>query len=156
MLNDIVRKGKPFFLSSHKKILLYLSSCRFQWYCQVSCCFFSQKKILRGGGVKWSFYVSILFSRYKKLYCISQVVGLNDVVRKEFFLIFPQQNSTLSLRLWCYMILLDTLFIFLTQKLYCISLVLVLNNIFLKTSYFLLTRKFNCISEVVVLNDIVR
>ena len=116
MLNDIVRKGKPFFLSSHKKILLYLSSCRFQWYCQVSCCFFSQKKILRGGGVKWSFYVSILFSRYKKLYCISQVVGLNDVVRKEFFFIFPQQNSTLSLRLWCYMILLDTLFIFLAQK----------------------------------------
>ena len=135
MLNEIVRKGKPFFFYFRTGKFYSLSlKLSFSMIFSGKLFFFSQKKILPciwGCGVKWSFCVSILFSWYKKLYCMSQVVGLNDVVRKGFF--WSSHKKILLYLSGC------------GVTWYC-----------QESLYFFGRRKFHCITYVVVLNDIAR
>ena len=99
----------------------------------------------------------------------------------KLFIFFAEENSTISLRLWSQMILLEKFFIcfgrkimlyssqcgvrwyfeesflFSSQKiLCCISHVVVLNDIVRKASHFLRTRKFSCMSQVMDLNNVLR
>ena len=79
---------KTFLFSLQKKTLLYISSCDVKWYCYERFLFSSLKKILlylSGCGVQWYCYVIFLLSRRKKLCCESQVLVLNDFLRKAFY-----------------------------------------------------------------------
>ena len=60
--------------------------------------FFTQEIILyiSGCGVKWYCELSYLFSSHKKLYCISQVVLLNDILRKTFYFVRTRKFYSFS------------------------------------------------------------